>query len=129
MPGSIEDVKKVIDFAQDIPVYIIGNGSNLLVNDDGIKGIVLKISNCLNEIEVDGIFIDCYGEARAEVCREQKIDVMIDDDPYNYKMISSNKCKCLLFDDRERFNLRDDYVTNWLEVEDYIEELPKWEEE
>ena len=76
-----------------------------------------------NEIEVDGIFIDCYGEKRADVCREQKIDVMIDDDPYNYKMISSNKCKCLLFDDRERFNLKDDYVTNWLEVEDYIEKL------
>ena len=76
-----------------------------------------------NEIEVDGIFIDCYGEVRAEVCKKENIDVMIDDDPYNYKMISSNKCKCLLFDDRERFNLRDDYVTNWLEVEDYIEKL------
>lgn len=57
MPGSIEDVKKVIDFAQNIPLYIIGNGSNLLVNDDGIKGIVLKISNCLNNVEVDGQYI------------------------------------------------------------------------
>ena len=73
-----------------------------------------------NEIEVDGIFIDCYGEARAEVCREQKIDVMIDDDPYNYKMISSNKCKCLLFDDRDKYDLRQDYVTSWLAAEEYI---------
>ncbi len=78
-----------------------------------------------NEIEVDGIFIDAYGEDRADICRRENIDVMIDDDPYNYKMITSNRCRCLLFDDRERFNLRDDYVTNWLEVEDYIDKLRK----
>lgn len=52
MPATIDDVKKVIDYAKDIPLYIIGNGSNLLVNDDGIKGIVLKISTCLNDVEV-----------------------------------------------------------------------------
>lgn len=57
MPGTIDDVKKVIDFAKDIPLYIIGNGSNLLVNDDGVKGIVLKIANCLNNVEVDGQYI------------------------------------------------------------------------
>lgn len=27
---------------ENIPLTIIGNGSNLLVSDDGIKGIVLK---------------------------------------------------------------------------------------
>ena len=53
MPGTIDDIKKVIDFAKDIPLYIIGNGSNLLVNDEGIKGIVLKISNCLNTVTVE----------------------------------------------------------------------------
>ena len=57
MPGCIDDVKKVIDFAKDIPLYIIGNGSNLLVNDDGIKGIVLKIANCLNKVETDEDYI------------------------------------------------------------------------
>ena len=76
-----------------------------------------------HEIEVDGIFIDAYGENKAKICKEQKIDIIIDDDPYNYKMITSNGCKCLLYDDREKYNLRDDYVTNWLEVEDYIEKM------
>jgi len=52
MPATIDDVKKVIDYAKDMPLYIIGNGSNLLVNDEGIKGIVLKISTCLNDVEV-----------------------------------------------------------------------------
>jgi len=57
MPATIDDVKKVIDFAKDIPLYIIGNGSNLLVNDDGVRGIVLKISNCLNQVEIEGDYI------------------------------------------------------------------------
>ena len=39
------EVKKVLEFANknDIPLHIIGNGSNILVQDDGIRGIVLKI--------------------------------------------------------------------------------------
>lgn len=27
---------------------------------------------------------------------------------------------CLLFDDREKYDLRKDYATSWLEVEEYI---------
>jgi len=57
MPDSVDDIRKVLNFAKDVPLYIIGNGSNLLVNDDGIRGIVLKISNCLNKIDVDGEYI------------------------------------------------------------------------
>lgn len=42
---SVEDVKFVIDLCKknDIPLTIIGNGSNILVKDEGIRGIVLKI--------------------------------------------------------------------------------------
>ena len=41
------EVKKVLEFANknDIPLHIIGNGSNILVQDDGIRGIVLKIED------------------------------------------------------------------------------------
>ena len=42
---SIDDVKQVIEISNknNVPLFIIGNGSNLLVNDQGIRGIVLKI--------------------------------------------------------------------------------------
>ena len=42
---TIEQLKDILKYAQKgkIPLTIIGNGSNLLVSDDGIKGIVLKI--------------------------------------------------------------------------------------
>ena len=90
---------------------------------------VLKITSDWlkkNDIEVDGIFTDAYGEEKARICRENDIDIIIDDDPYNYKMITSNGCKCLLFDDREKYNLDDNYVTSWLEVEKFIEQM-RWE--
>lgn len=42
---SIEKIKKILEFAkkENIPIYIIGNGSNLIVKDEGIRGIVLKV--------------------------------------------------------------------------------------
>ena len=42
---TIEQLKDILKYAQKekISLTIIGNGSNLLVSDDGIKGIVLKI--------------------------------------------------------------------------------------
>lgn len=40
----------------DAPVTIIGNGSNLLVRDGGIRGLVLRISGGLNTIRREG---DC----------------------------------------------------------------------
>ncbi len=36
------------------PFFIIGRGSNLLVSDLGINGVVIKISDCINHLEVNG---------------------------------------------------------------------------
>ncbi len=38
----------------DVPVLIIGNGSNLLVSDAGFAGVVLEICDKMNDIRVDG---------------------------------------------------------------------------
>ena len=42
---SIEEIKCVIKFSKEnnIPLAILGNGSNVLVLDKGIQGLVLKI--------------------------------------------------------------------------------------
>ena len=45
----------------DVPYTVIGNGSNLLVRDDGYRGIVLVIGKYMSEITVK----DCYLEAEA----------------------------------------------------------------
>ena len=47
-------ISKLIEIAKacDMPVTVIGNGSNLLVGDKGIRGLVIGIGNGMSEIEV-----------------------------------------------------------------------------
>jgi UDP-N-acetylmuramate dehydrogenase len=53
-PSSIEEVESVLNIcrSEDIPVTVIGNGSNLLVRDGGIRGIVIKIAEMLSNVSV-----------------------------------------------------------------------------
>ena len=50
---NIEEIKYIIKFSKEnsIPLTILGNGSNVLVSDKGIRGIVLQIG--LKEIKVE----------------------------------------------------------------------------
>lgn len=50
---TVEQVINVKKYAEEnnIPLYVIGNGSNILVTDKGIRGIVLKID--LQKIEIN----------------------------------------------------------------------------
>ena len=52
--NSVDDVKNIIDFCRETntPLTVIGNGSNLLVSDRGIEGIILSLTE-LNKAEVD----------------------------------------------------------------------------
>ena len=74
-----------------------------------------------NGIVVDDIIISAYGDTKASACKKHLIDLMIDDNPYNYKKVIGTGTKCLLFDDRGRYDLEDNYVTTWQEIEKYIE--------
>ena len=58
---NIESLKKILQFANanKIPITVIGNGSNILVSDKGIKGITLiikieklKIENHKNKVDI-----------------------------------------------------------------------------
>jgi UDP-N-acetylmuramate dehydrogenase len=40
--------------AEQQPVYVLGRGSNLLVSDDGVRGIVLSLSGEFDRLEVEG---------------------------------------------------------------------------
>jgi UDP-N-acetylenolpyruvoylglucosamine reductase len=46
------------------PVSVVGSGSNLLVADDGVSGLVLKLDRDLAAITVEGRAILCGGGAR-----------------------------------------------------------------
>ncbi|AFS79033.1 UDP-N-acetylenolpyruvoylglucosamine reductase MurB [Gottschalkia acidurici 9a] len=54
-PGNMDEVYKSVKLCRDnnIDYMIIGNGSNLLVKDGGIRGVVIKIADKLNNIVID----------------------------------------------------------------------------
>ena len=54
-PDSEEKVKGLIRFfnENEIANYIIGNGSNLLVRDEGFDGVILEIGSKLSEVVVN----------------------------------------------------------------------------
>ncbi|MCR4428983.1 MAG: UDP-N-acetylmuramate dehydrogenase [Caldiserica bacterium] len=56
LPQDVEDLKKALIFSHEegIPYYIIGNGTNLLVSDEGFEGMVIKISGVFNGFQFSG---------------------------------------------------------------------------
>ena len=53
-PKSKQDLIKVIEIINEnkIQLTILGSGSNVLVSDDGIRGVVISLKNSLKQIEV-----------------------------------------------------------------------------
>lgn len=53
--GSVQDTAEVVRFAKthNIPVTYLGNGSNIIIRDGGIRGIVISLLK-LNDITVTG---------------------------------------------------------------------------
>ena len=64
-PKTEDELSKVIKFAKtkDIPLLVIGNGSNLLVKDGGLRGIVIELSDNFNNYEIEGNIIKAQSGA------------------------------------------------------------------
>ena len=54
IPQADDDIVAALEFAgrHNLPLTVIGNGSNLLVGDAGIRGLVLKIGGGLQELQI-----------------------------------------------------------------------------
>ncbi len=63
---SSEEIQMVLHFCKehDVALHILGNGSNLIVDDNGVSGIVLYIGRRLQEITVNGTEIAADAGAR-----------------------------------------------------------------
>src|SRR5438874_10388722 len=65
-PGSLEQLERLLAWAagEDLEVGVVGSGSNLLVADAGVRGLVVKLDKELSKIEIDEARIECGGGAR-----------------------------------------------------------------
>lgn len=63
--SSIVEIKKVIDLLKkyEVKYFIMGNGSNLLVADEGYSGVVLKLADTFNRVSIE----DGYVRAEAGI--------------------------------------------------------------
>lgn len=65
-PTTEEETIFVVSYAHDnqIPLLLLGNGSNMVVRDGGVRGIVLNLSK-LNRISIKGTRV--YAESGADI--------------------------------------------------------------
>lgn len=66
-PASEADLSEVLRFcrAQAVPLFFLGRGSNLLVRDGGIRGVVVCLSaGAFSRVDVEGLALRCGAGAR-----------------------------------------------------------------
>lgn len=70
-PATLEDLRLLIQWTgeAELPFLVIGDGTNLLVKDTGIAGIVIVLTECLNQISTiesrsGGVMVKAMAGAR-----------------------------------------------------------------
>ena len=63
-----ELLKKIKEY--DIPFFLIGNGTNLIVSDDGFNGVIVKLSGDFQKLTINGSNINCgAGVKLIDLCK------------------------------------------------------------
>ncbi len=66
-PSSESDLAQVLQFCaeKDLPFFLLGRGSNLLIKDSGIRGFVISLGHAsFSEIKLDGELLCCGAGAK-----------------------------------------------------------------
>ncbi|MBN1391825.1 MAG: UDP-N-acetylmuramate dehydrogenase [Sedimentisphaerales bacterium] len=66
-PETIEQLKKVVKRCSEnnVPIYVLGFGSNLLINDDGLRAAVIKLeSDKFTQTQFDGEKLTAWAGAK-----------------------------------------------------------------
>lgn len=75
-PQTAEEVAKVIEACtqENVPYYIVGNGSNLLISDKGYEGVIIQIYKQMNQVEVEGTQIRAQAGALLSMIAKRALD-------------------------------------------------------
>lgn len=69
--NNVDEIKYILKISKqnEIPLFVLGNGTNILVKDNGIRGIVLKI-------DMDKIEIKKITDTKVEVCAQSGVKLI-----------------------------------------------------
>ncbi len=75
-PGSVEELKACLALLREhhVPWQIIGNGSNLLVSDAGIEGVVIEMCDRFSQVCVDGCHINAQSGVLLSVVASRAVN-------------------------------------------------------
>ena len=61
VPEDSDEVREVIAACRDaeVPFFVLGNGSDLLVSDDGYRGVIVGLADGFTNVSIDGTEITC----------------------------------------------------------------------
>ena len=65
VPENADEIKKIIAVCKEknVPYFILGNGSNLLVSDKGYQGVVVQLYRNFGQIRVEDEPDPCPGRS------------------------------------------------------------------
>ena len=72
LPESAEELRRAMELAREVgeDCLVIGNGSNLLVRDGGVRGLVIKLAGPMSGVSVEGTAIRAQaGASLSQVSR------------------------------------------------------------
>ena len=67
LPANLRDLQIILKHRGSCPIWTIGEGTNLLVRDRGIRGIVISLKNCFKSITRPVFYKTSDGQERAVV--------------------------------------------------------------
>ena len=63
-PADVDDLSAFLAGCPlDVPVMVMGNASNMLVRDGGVRGVVIRLGRAFQTIRMDGEFVHAGGGA------------------------------------------------------------------
>ena len=79
MPDDPEEVRDCLAVCReaDVPVFVLGAGSNLLVSDDGFDGVVIALAHDLMDVSLDGREMTCQAGVSLKEASEMACEMAL----------------------------------------------------
>lgn len=123
MPGAKMILKMLKEEGHELIIITARGGIN--------PGIIVETEKRLEKDGMLGMFDKYYYAVKdkAEVCKKENIDVMIDDSNHNCKNTSENGIKTIYFKDAPSYEMEENEnlktLYNWGEIYRYLKEIEK----